>query len=401
MIKMRQVLVGVGLLLLLALVFGAGYAAYPLLHSAPFSGFAPGEAAQAAASPADLSVFWEAWQLLERDFYGSQPVAKDRVYGALHGLVNSYGDPYTAFVEPQPRELEQDNLRGSFGGIGATIEMTATGFVLHPMADHPAERAGILDGDRLVRVDNVELVTATMTVDDVVARVRGPVGTTVVLDVSRSAPPVEDQLTFTIERAEIKTPTIEWRILDDHPTAGDVGYLRQTLFSERSPAEMEQALAELKAAGATRFIWDLRGNPGGLLDSAIAQADMWLTEGEILIQENADGSSKTFAASPGGAAGDSPLVVIVDGGSASASEIVAGALQDHSRATLVGEKTFGKGSVQLIYELADKSSLHVTSSQWFTPKRRQISGQGLAPDIPVESAVDPLAAAITALDAHR
>ena len=176
-----------------------------------------------------------------------------------------------------------------------------------------------------------------------------------------------------------------------------MGYLRQTLFSERSPEELRQALTELAAGGATRYIWDLRGNPGGLLTSAVEEVDLWLESGTILIEEKAGGMRKTFAATAGALVGDAPLVLLVDGGSASASEIVAGALRDNGRAQLVGEKTFGKGSVQLIHELADQSSLHVTNAQWLTPSGQQISGKGLTPDIVVAEGGDPLQAAIAAL----
>ncbi|MCB0050218.1 MAG: hypothetical protein KDE24_11830, partial [Caldilinea sp.] len=186
-------------------------------------------------------------------------------------------------------------------------------------------------------------------------------------------------------------------LLDDSPQTADVGYIRHTLFSERSADEMRRAVEELQAAGAHRFVWDLRGNPGGLLNIAVELADMWLDEGIILTEAKADGTRKVFSATPGQVAGNVPLVVIVDGGSASASEIVAGALHDHGRAQLVGSKTYGKGSVQLIHELADRSSLHVTTAQWFTPDGTQISGQGLAPDIAVAEGDDPLPAAVAAL----
>jgi carboxyl-terminal processing protease len=156
-------------------------------------------------------------------------------------------------------------------------------------------------------------------------------------------------------------------------------------------------MTELQAAGAVRFVWDLRGNPGGLLNSAVEQADLWLDRGVIVVEEKAGGLRKTFEATPGELAANAPLVLLVDGGSASASEIVAGALHDHGRAELVGTKTYGKGSVQLIHELADQSSLHVTNAQWFTPAGQQISGHGLVPDIPVAEGDDPLAAALAAL----
>ncbi len=390
----RRLFVGLSVLIVLGLVFGAGYVAYPLMHGVAIFGL-PSAAPVAAEAQVDLKVFWEAWSLLEQDFYGEHPDQQSRVYGALHGMVNSFDDPYTVFVEPQPRELEQDKLRGSFGGIGAAIEFTNTIFVLHPLPDQPAIKAGVVDGDVLLRVDGTP-ITATMTTDDVVSLVRGPLGSEVTLVVRRSTASGAQELTFVIERAEIKTPSLEWRLLDDQPATADVGYMRQSIFSERSPAEMEQAISELAAAGATRFIWDVRGNPGGLVDSALAQADLWLDEGVILIQENADGSSQTFSASRGGAGVAYPLIVLIDAGSASASEIVAGALQDQERAQLVGEKSFGKGSVQLIYELTDQSSLHVTNSQWFTPNRRQISGSGLIPDVVVEAGTDPLPVAIAA-----
>jgi carboxyl-terminal processing protease len=400
----KQLLLTLGALVLLLATFAAGYAVYPLLHGASAPALAasgmgdPGSGA-ADDAPRDLGVFWEAWRLLDGNFYGEQPDDQARVYGAVRGLAGAYGDPYTLFVEPQPRELERDQMRGSFGGIGATVEITGTRILLHPLPDQPAARAGVQDGDELLRVDGAA-VSGEMSSDAVVALIRGPVGSTVVLTLRRvsgdSNQELAQELEVGVERAEIQTPSMEWRILEGAP---NVGYIRHTIFSERSPQEMEQAIAELAEAGADRFIWDLRGNPGGLLDSAIALADLWLDEGAVLVQESAGGASKTFTSADGGVGRDYPLVVVVDAGSASASEIVAGALQDRGRARLVGERTFGKGSVQSIYELADQSSLHVTSAQWFTPNRRKISGEGLAPDIAVEPGTDPLPAAVAAMDA--
>lgn len=395
MMNAKRLLLTLGALVLLLATFAAGYAFYPLLHGAGLPAlpvFATDEEASPAAAQ-DLGVFWEVWRLLDANFYGNQPDAQARVYGAVRGLTGAYGDAYTLFVEPQPRELERDQMRGSFGGIGATVEITGTRILLHPLPDHPAARAGVQEGDELLRVDDTP-VDAQMTSDAVVALIRGPVGTTVRLGLRRAALAPAQELELTVERAEIRTPSMEWRILDAAPT---VGYIRHTIFSERSPQEMEQAVAELLAAGADRFIWDLRGNPGGLVDSALSLADFWLDEGVVLIQESAGGASRTFTSADGGPGLGYPLILIVDAASASASEIVAGALQDRDRARLVGERTFGKGSVQSIYELPDDSSLHVTSSQWFTPHRRMISGEGLAPDIAVKQGVDPLPAALAAL----
>lgn len=380
-----------------ALIFmGLGYFSYPLLNGGPIA--PPVESRSARSDPADLQVFWEAWHLLERDFYGQKPDAPKRVYGALHGLADSFQDPYTVFVEPQPREIEADRLRGSFGGIGATLEQTAAGFVLQPLPEQPAAAAGIQAGDLLLRVDD-QSITMTMTTDEVIALVRGPVGTEVSIGVRRAS--VAEELSFTIKRAEIYTPSVEWRLLDDNPATATVAYIRQTIFSERSAAEMREALAALAKAGADRYVLDLRGNPGGLVDAAVEIADMWLDDGLILIERHADDSEKRFSAQVGSVAGMAPLIVIVDGGTASASEIVAGALQDHGRAKLIGEKTYGKGSVQLVYELTDHSSLHVTNAQWFTPNQHEITGRGLTPDLLIQPGEDPLPQALAELGVEQ
>lgn len=377
---------------MVVLAFVAGYAAYPLLHPAAVP------ALEAAPQTGTMANFWQVWDLLDRDFYGVKPDVQTRTYGAIAGMVERFGDPYTYFVEPQPRALERDQLAGKFGGIGATLEQTDSGWLLHPLPDQPAARAGILDGDRLLMVDATS-ITTTMTSDAIVTLVRGEPGSQVTLRVARTLVDGGDvaELTFTVTRAEIVTPSIEWRLLDDDPQTADIGYLRHTIFSERSAEEMRQAIAELQAAGATRFIWDLRGNPGGLLDVAVTMADFWLDSGVILIEAKADGTRKEFTATPGQLAAAAPLVLVVDGASASAAEIVAGALRDYGRARLVGSQTFGKGSVQLIHELGDQSSLHVTNAEWLTPRGQQISGRGLTPDVLVAEGEDPLAAAIAAL----
>jgi carboxyl-terminal processing protease len=379
-----------------ALIFVAGYASYPLLHQGSLLGL-PAQDSQAAAAESQMAKYWQVWHLLERDYYGEKPPADKRTDGAIAGMVQTFGDPYTFFVEPQTRELERDQLAGKFGGIGANLELADAGYVLSPLAGQPAANAGILKGDLLLMVDGRE-ITPQMTSDELVTILRGPVGSTVTLVIRRdNAPDAGQELTFTLTRAEIQTPSIEWRLLDDMPSTADVGYLRQTIFSERSPDEMRQALAELSEAGAVRFVWDLRGNPGGLLNSAVDQADMWLDGGTIVVEEKAGGLRKSFEATPGELAANAPLVILVDHGTASASEIVAGALGDHGRAEIVGQQTYGKGSVQLIHELADQSSLHVTNAQWYTPGGRQISGHGLTPDIVVAEDSDSLAAALEAL----
>lgn len=385
------------LLFVIALAFGFGYASYPLLH-----GIAPStliERGQPVDAPSNMDVYWEAWRLLDRDFLGDKPSDTERVYGAISGMANSYRDPYTFFIEPQPRQLEQDELAGKFGGIGANLEQSDEGYLLHPQPDQPAAKAGVQDGDLLLMVDDQE-IAPDLPVNDLIALVRGPVGSTVTLLLRRTPTAGQEaaELTVAIERAEIETPSIEWRMLEATGPEPKVGYLRHTIFSERSADEMRDAINELSAQGAESFILDLRGNPGGLVNTAVEIADMWLDEGVILIEKHADGSESSFQATAGALRPDAPLAVIVDGGSASASEIVAGALQDHHRATLVGQQTFGKGSVQLIHELPDQSSLHVTNAQWLTPLGRQITGKGLTPEVPVAEGADPLAEALEVVE---
>lgn len=421
----------VGAAVVVLLAFGVGYGAYPLLHTgAPFAS----PAAQAAAAVGvdaqteGLTPFWEAWGLLDTHYYGEAPPPEERFHGAVAGMVATFDDPYTMVLPPANNELDADHMRGSFGGIGATIELSGTRFLLNPLADHPAALAGVQRNDELRAIDGVT-VTIEMGSDEVVAALRGEVGSDVTLALRRAltstasaagtaagtaaakgtaevtatvtltvtpasadAPAWRD-FTVTLTRAEIRTPSVVAALLPD----STVGHLQQTSFTERSAQELEAALQELVEAGADRFIWDLRGNPGGLLDAAIDTTDLWLRRGAIVIEERAEGAARVFNAHSGGGGERFPLVVLVDGNSASASEIAAGALQDAGRARLVGSRTYGKGSVQTLYELSDASSLHVTTAQWLTPNRRQISGGGLAPDIAVEADADALAAALDAV----
>lgn len=391
---MRHLPIYLVLLAMIGLAFGVGYISYPLLHLAPEPPVAP---AAPTEGEADMELYWETWRLLDRDFYGAKPDVARRNYGAIRGMVESFDDPYTFFVEPQPRQLERDELAGKFGGIGASVEQTEAGYILHPQEGRPAAVAGMLDGDLLLLVDDQE-ITTQMTADEVVALVRGPVGSVVTLVIRRVTGANTQELTLQVKRAEIYTPSVEWRMVGT-PGHETTGYIRHTLFTERSAQEMQQAIEELATQGATSYILDLRGNPGGLVSAAVQIADLWLDGGVVFIEQKADGAEQTQQATAGMLAGDVPLAVIVDAGSASASEILAGAIQDHGRGTLVGEKTFGKGSVQLIHELPDQSSLHVTNAQWLTPNRHPITAHGLQPDVPVEPGTDPLPQAIALVEA--
>jgi carboxyl-terminal processing protease len=325
-----------------------------------------------------FTVFWEAWHILEKDFYDQLPTAEQMTYGAIRGVLATLGDPYTIFVEPKPRRLERDDLRGSFGGIGAWVSKREDGaIVLKPMEDKPAQRAGILEGDVVTQVDDQE-ITPDMSLEDVILLIRGPIGSVVKLTISRAGHP--ESLVFEIAREKVETPTVTWRLLDE---GQGLGYVSISLFTERTDKELVTALKDLEAQGATRLILDLRNNNGGLLQTAIDVTSQFLSDGVVLYEQRRDQEEKSYSVQRGGKATDTPLVVLVNAGTASASEIVAGAIQDSGRGVLIGESTFGKGSVQLVYDLSDQSSLHVTVAHWFTPNRHEITGNGLTPDFVV------------------
>ena len=367
MVRWRFFVLGVVCTLLLGGTFLGGYAL----------GTARGQALDAGAP--GFGVFWQVRDLLHRDFMGEAPTPQAQVYGATRGLVASYNDPYTVFLAPTPRQMEQDELRGHFGGIGATLSRDDAGdLVLTVMPDRPATRAGVRDGDVLVAVDG-QTITPEMTVQDVVALIRGEVDTQVTLTLRRTGEAAF--LTISIVRERIETPSVEWRVLDPER---HIGYLRISIFGERTNQELNRGLAELAAGGVEKAVLDLRGNGGGLVDAAVDIASQFMQDGKVLWEIKRDSQERFYPAKTVQSPAHSwKIVLLVDAGTASASEIVAGALRDSGRAVLIGEKTYGKGSVQEVHTLPDGSSLHVTVARWLTPARRQIDEAGLEPDIVV------------------
>jgi len=342
-------------------------------------GYGLGTRQASAADTADFGILWQVRSLLDRSFIGDAPAVEKQVYGAARGLVASYNDPYTVFVEPAPREVERDQLRGHFGGIGAYMGRNEVGELeLTIMRDRPAARAGIQDGDILLAVDGT-VITTDMPVDEIVALVRGDVGTEVVLRIRRGPESEPFDVSVTLER--IETPSVEWRVLnaDQH-----TGYVRISIFGERTGEELRTGLAELASQGVERVVLDLRGNGGGLVDAAVEIASQFLKDGNVLREIKRGGQERFYPVKPVRSPAHSwETLVLVDAGTASASEIVAGALRDEKGALLIGEKTYGKGSVQEVHEFSDGSSLHVTVARWLTPKRHEIDKNGLQPDVTV------------------
>jgi len=361
--------------------FAWGFVAALLLVAAFLGGYllGGGNSRGAVLQTRGFDTLWRVQELLQANFLGAIPEAKEQVYGAARGLTGAYNDPYTVFVEPAAREVERDELRGHFGGIGAQLGRDDGGnMVLTVIRDRPAARAGILDGDVLLAVDG-KPVTSQMSVEDVVAMIRGEAGTSVVLTLRRTSQALPFDIAVVRER--IETPSVEWRLLDKER---GIGYARVNLFAESTSNELLTGIAELQAQGVQKLVLDLRGNGGGLLDAAIQTTSLFLRQGDVLREVKRGGQERFFPTkSVNSPAQTWEVALLVDGGTASASEIVAGALRDNGRAVLIGEKTFGKGSVQEVHELPDGSSLHVTVAQWLTPDRHQIDKVGLEPDISV------------------
>ncbi|MBL7065926.1 MAG: S41 family peptidase [Anaerolineae bacterium] len=323
-----------------------------------------------------FQLFWEVWDLVQRNFYGKLPDMQEMTYAAIRGMLDTLDDEYTAFMEPSIATILAEDATGEFEGIGAFVDMDEDGKleIVQTFEGGPAEKAGILAGDRVLEVDSVSIVGSTLY--EAIGLIRGPAGSEVTLLVEREG--VSESFEVTVTRACLEIPIIEVEMRDD-----GVGYIRLHEFSATASERVEEGLEELLAQEPRGIVFDLRRNPGGWLDQAVQVADLFLNDGVILIERWSDGDKRTFEAGPGDIGEDIPLVVLVNGSSASASEIVAGALQDRERAILVGEATFGKGSVQRPFTLSDGSELRVTIALWFTPNDRAIHGQGLAPDIQV------------------
>jgi len=359
--------------LLVILSFGAGYLVNELVRTSFGSG-------SIDSLDDQFAVFWEAWERIDENYIGELPSDQQITYGAAHGSINTLDDPYTVFVEPVEREHERERLRGNFGGVGVELTRTEEGvFILEPIPGNPAEAAGVLSGDILLAVDGHNLTPET-TVQEVAELVRGEEGSEVILTVLHEGS--DGPTDIAVTRATILMPSVSFRILAEDET---IGFIKLSRFSSESGKEIEDAILSLLNDGAESLILDLRHNGGGLRDSAVDVSDHFLDGGVIVYQLNKDGDEQEYKASKNELASGIPVVLLVNEGTASAAEIVAGALQDRERATLIGSPTFGKGSVQLVYDLSDGSSIHVTSARWLTPNRTQLDLDGLQPELIVET----------------
>lgn len=328
-----------------------------------------------AGEDVDFRQFWEVWNLI-KDIYVDQPVSeKDLYYGALQGIVTSLEDPYSTFFSPKAADEFTQDLDGKFFGIGAEIGIKDERIVIvAPLAESPAEKAGLLAGDIIIAVD--EAPTVAWTISEAVFNIRGEEGTPVTLTVSREG--VEELFEITIVRGVIKIDSVEWEIRDDN-----IAVINIFMFNDDTTVLFQQAVQEILTEDVSGVIIDVRNNPGGLLTEAINIAGFWI-DGETVVVEKIGDQERPFRAHGAPRLAGLPTVILVNGGSASGSEILAGALQDFGSATVIGETTFGKGSVQEYHEFPDGSALKLTTAKWLTPKGRSISEVGIEPDLVVE-----------------
>ncbi len=329
----------------------------------------------------ELTDFWKAWNALQADYVithasSTLPSAKDRIFGAIQGLAASYGDPYTVFFPPKEAATFADNISGSFAGIGVEIGVKNNVLtVIAPLKGTPAETAGIKAGDIIAAIDGKS--TDGVSIDEAVSRIRGPVGTTVDLTIIRAG----KALDIKIVRETIQIPETS----DGLDAASGVYHIALYEFTANSANLFDEALARFRASGSKKLVIDLRGNPGGYLDAAVDIASHFLPKGATVVTEDFDGKEPNQVHTSLGYDDIPPgtkVAVLIDGGSASASEILAGALQDNHAATIIGTQSFGKGSVQTLIPL-DSGSLKITVARWITPAGHWIMGNGITPDIVV------------------
>jgi carboxyl-terminal processing protease len=396
---MKNFLVGFGVLILALLImfgtFSAGFvtgrtldvpawfpvALQPVLQESAVL-LSPPSSSLDTGTPENLTElfrpFWQSWDLVQ-DLYVEQPV-DDQILmrGAIRGMLDSLGDEHTSYLDPEMFEVANAHLQGEeYEGIGAWVDTTQDYLtIISPMPGSPAEKSGLLPGDKIVAIDGVDMTG--IDGEAVRQKVLGPEGSTVILTIQREG--AAEPFDVDVIRAAIVVPTLTGEVLDEQ-----IAYIQLFTFGDTTADDLRDKLEELLDQNPKGLILDLRNNGGGYLDTAIDVVSEFVGDGVVMYEEYGDGRTEIFESKPGGRATEIPMVVLINQGSASASEIVAGAIQDRERGYLIGETSYGKGSVQTYTELVDdQGAVRVTIARWLTPEKRQIQDQGLNPDFPVE-----------------
>ncbi len=386
--RLKYLLTGILALLLLTAAFGGGIFVGLSRQSTNETPSVEDAKHSVSSVNIDLAPFWKAWKILDDKFVNSHSststitatsTAEKRVWGAISGMTEALGDPYTIFLPPEEKKGFEENIIGNFGGVGMEIDKKNRVLtVVAALKNTPAKKAGIKSGDQIIKIDDHE--TGALTLTEAVKLIRGEIGTSVTVTVRR---PDEPDQPITIIRAKISIPTL------DTETRDDVFIIRLYNFNANATSAFREALRKFIEAKTDKLIIDLRGNPGGLLDAAVDMASWFLPVGQPVVIErrNVREEDKIYRSYGYDVFTDQlKLAILIDGGSASASEILAGALSEYGIGTLVGEKSFGKGSVQELVEVTPDSSLKVTVAKWLTPKLKSLVDNGLEPDILVKAA---------------
>ena len=322
----------------------------------------------------DFAIFWDAWKVVTEKYVGEYSPEK-MIYGAIKGMVDSLGDPYSVFLEPGDNQMFLEDLSGEIEGIGAELSLKEGQLIIvAPLDDSPAQKAGLKAQDKILKINDED--TLEFTLDEAVSKIRGPSGTTVSLLVDRTG--FTSPQEFVIKRETIVIKSVKWE------EKGSVGYIKISQFGEDTKTLAQKAAQELSAKNLQGIVLDLRNNPGGYLDASIDVASLFMAGGVVVREVDKNGRQELIETTLKGQLTNNKIVILINGGSASASEIVAGALKDSRGALLVGERTFGKGSVQELENLAKGAALKLTVAKWLTPSGKTINEEGITPDIEIK-----------------
>jgi len=329
----------------------------------------------------DFKLFWQVWNMVSQEYVDKDAVNSQKMfYGAISGMVAALGDPYTVFLPPTEQKSTQEEIGGSFEGVGIQLgyDKDKRLAVIAPVKDTPADKAGVMAGDLIIKIADKD--ATGLSLPEAVNLIRGPKGTTISLEIYQEG--ATQTKTIELKRDTIVVKSVEFEEKTT-PKNKKVAVIKLSRFGERTFTEWSQAVSSTLASGADAVILDMRNNPGGLLDGAVFIGSEFIKSGDIVLQENARGERTGYKVNREGKLLNLPLIVMVNKGSASASEIVAGAIQDLKRGKLLGDTSFGKGTIQESQELPEKTGIHITTAKWLTPLGRWIHQKGLEPDIKV------------------